>query len=122
MHAWQGAEPARLPVSGCWCGWLVVGGAGTTLSPSSLYALWYSSREEVLQTYQVGSQPASPQPLSQTGPGCWLMTHAGCCCVRPHQVDTIQYEHVFGPILGGFLAGAVMVFLFPDEPSWNPMG
>jgi hypothetical protein len=37
-------------------------------------------------------------------------------------VDTLQYEHVFGPMLGGFCAGAVMVFLFPDEPTWNPMG
>lgn len=32
-----------------------------------------------------------------------------------HGMTSIQYEHVFGPILGGFLAGGVMVACFPDD-------
>ena len=35
--------------------------------------------------------------------------------------DTIQYEHVFGPAVGGFLAGVIMIYFFPDEPQWNPL-
>lgn len=59
----------------------------TALSPASIYALWYGSRDLVMAKFQQ---------------------------------DSIQYEHVFGPLLGGFFAGAMMVGLFPDEPAWNP--
>jgi hypothetical protein len=61
--------------------------AGASFSPASLYALWYSSRDKVMDLYNY---------------------------------DSIQYEHVFGPMLGAFLAGVMMVYLFPDEPPWNP--
>jgi hypothetical protein len=55
---------------------------GPSFSPSTLHALWYTSRGEVLKQYNISS---------------------------------IQYEHVFGPVLGGVLAGTIMVFLFPDD-------
>lgn len=91
---------------------------GPTFAPSILYSLWFASRDQAgIDTIQYEHGEHSIFEAA----ACW-MSGFEVTCTFSH-LDSfpliVSKNSVFGPILGGFAAGVVMLNLFPDEPQWQ---